>query len=580
MRTAFFAFVLASTSVCAQETLPLDVVAKVKQATCYIRTADEPRDDRAAVSGSGFVIKTDGTTGYIVTNDHVVAARRRGAPKVYFRSGTKAETEATAKVVASDPRRDLALLKVTNAANLPDAIELGSKTEPFETMTVYIFGFPFGAHLAMGKGNPPVNVGRGQVSSIRRDDDEHITSVLLDGALNPGNSGGPVVDARGKLVGISKATIRGANIGFAIAVPELLAMLDGDAEEPALTVASEKDGIATLTIDVPLIDPLGRVKEARLLHTRGSAKFSRSTRPEPAPAPGGPADDDGPPARDNRDDEKPFVFGPIERAESFLLKIENARATGTFTLPLTGSDPSLWGQVAFINGSGKTIHTKPGRYLFGAAKSNDPNEKGGKVTFLGEVIDPDGDCELKLQEGAVVCDVPGTLHDLNIDISVTNAPRVVRTIDGDFVATVRVAGSFKPGPVRTGPKSVPFNGGGLVVWLDQGNYIRLERGAMYRNKRVMGFTVFESREQGSRADAHNKGGLDPRQDRWLRLERRGKTISGSFSSDGKAWDELEPMELDWPSRLQAGLDAINSCGDPMSVRFYDYSLHPRSGAPQ
>ena len=483
-------------------------------------------------------------------------------------------------MVASDPRRDLALLKVTNAANLPDAIELGSKTEPFETMTVYIFGFPFGAELAMGKGNPPVNVGRGQVSSIRRDDDEHISSVLLDGALNPGNSGGPVVDARGRLVGISKATIRGANIGFAIAVPELLAMLDGDAEEPALTIASQKDGIATLTIEVPLIDPLGRVKEARLLYTRGSAKFSRSSRPEPVRTHVRPADDEATPARESRDDEKPFVFGPIERAESLLLKIENARATGTLTLPVTGSDPSLWGQVAFVNGSGRTIHTKPGRYLFGAAKPNDSKQKGKRVTFWGEVIDPDGDCDVKLQGGEVVCDVPGTLHDLNIDISVTNAPRVVRAIDGDFVATVRVAGSFKPGPVRTGPKSVPFNGAGLVVWLDSGNYIRLERGAMYRSNRVVGLAVFESREQGSRAAVHNKGGLDPGQDLWLRLERRGKSLSGSFSSDGKAWDELEPMELDWPSRLHVGLDAINSCGDPMSVRFFDYSLDPRSGVPQ
>ena len=155
-------------------------------------------------------------------------------------------------------------------------------------MTVYIFGFPFGEELALGKGNPPVNVGRGQVSSIRRDEDDRITSVLLDGALNPGNSGGPVVDARGRLVGISRATIRGANIGFAIAVPELLAMLDGRAEEPTFAVAPQEEGAATLTVEVPLLDPLARIKGPDLLHTRGPATFSRQKRPDPPKVVAGP----------------------------------------------------------------------------------------------------------------------------------------------------------------------------------------------------------------------------------------------------------------------------------------------------
>src|SRR5205085_2762781 len=109
----------------------------------------------------------------------------------------------------------------------------------------------------------------------------------------------------------------------------------------------------------------------------------------------------------------------------------------------------------------------------------------------------------------------------------------VREVEGDFIATVRVAGSFRPGPLSTGRKSVPYNGGGLVAWSDGGNYVRLERGAMYRNQRVAGLLLFESREAGTRADVHNKGGLDPAEERWLRLERKGGTIVGSVSTDGK-----------------------------------------------
>ena len=194
------------------------------------------------------------------------------------------------------------------------------------------------------------------------------------------------------------------------------------------------------------------------------------------------------------------------------------------------------------------------------------------LTVWGEVVDPDGDCRLEFKDGDLVGEVPGTLHDLNIDIGKVNAPRVVREVEGDFVATVKVKGGFQPGPVSTGPKSVPYNGGGLLVWLDQDHYIRLERGSMNRQDRVLGLLIFESRVRGTRAEVHNKGGLNPSKNLWLRLERRGGTLSGFFSDDGRDWEELEPMEVDWPANLKVGLDIVNSCGDPMIVRFQEYSL--------
>jgi S1-C subfamily serine protease/regulation of enolase protein 1 (concanavalin A-like superfamily) len=573
------AIALATTTARAQEAMPVETVAKVKEATTYIVTKVDPDEDGPTASGSGFVIRTDGTTGYIVTNDHVVAGSREGkssaarpAVRVYFRSGTKSETTAEAEVVAAAPERDLALLKVTDVANLPEPIALDARAEPFETMTVYTFGFPFGERLALGRGNPPVNVGRGQVSSVRRDDRDRLTSVLLDGALNPGNSGGPVVDAKGRLVGVAKATIRGANIGFAIAVPELLAMLDGRAGEATLAVGSLKGGAAELTVAVPLLDPLARIKSARLLHARGAARFSKAKRPDHPGPPAGPEDDGDRPARGRRDGAPQFLFGPIEGAETLPLRIDKGRATGRLMIPLTARDFVLWHQVSFVDGSGQTVLAQPGRCFLSAWRSNGLDQNVEGLTFWGEAVDPDGDCELRLEGGALVCDVPGTLHDLNIDIDRNNAPRVVQEVEGDFVATVKVTGSFQPGPVRTGPKSVPYNGGGLVAWLDEGNTVRLERGAMYRNNRVMGLLAFESREQGTRAEVHNRGGLDPREDLWLRLERHGQTVSGFFSPNGQDWEELRPIDVDWPSRLKVGVDAVNSCGDPMSVRFQSYSL--------
>lgn len=515
---------LATSSGRAQEAMPVKTVTRVKEATTFIRTNVDSEADGPSMSGSGFLIRVEGTTGYIVTNAHVVTPPRGGTmfasrptTKIFFLSGTKSETKAVAEVVAAAPECDLALLKVTNVPNLPKPVELNSDAEPFETMTVYTFGFPFGQRLSMGKGNPPVNVGRGQVSSVRRKEDDRLTSVLLDGALNPGNSGGPVVDAKGRLVGVAKATIRGANIGIAIAVPELLDMLDGRAEGAKLAATSRKDGTADLVVEVPLLDPLGRVKSARLLYTRGAAKFSRKKRPTPPEGPENHEDDeeDGPRPKSGPKGEPEFLFGPIEGAETLPLSIDNHRAAGTLAIPAAGDgkDVVLWCQVAVVDGSGKTVHSPPGRCLLGAGAWDDDGRNGSKgLTFWGEVVDPDGDCEWKMNDGALAIEVPGTLHDLNIEISKNNAPRVVQEVEGDFVAKVKVTGSFDPGPVRTGPKSVPYNGGGLLVWLDEGSYIRLERGSMSRDNRVVGLLAFESREQGTRAAVHNKGGLDPRQE--------------------------------------------------------------------
>jgi len=584
MRSTVIAIALALVTAPAeaQEAIPAATVAAIKDATVFIRTKIESQMVGPAMSGSGFLIRTEGTTGYIITNAHVIIPpsgrqmfRKRPTTKVYFRSGTKLENQALAEIVARAPDRDLAVLRVTNVPNLPKPIDLIWDSHPIETMTVYMFGFPFGEMLAMGTDNPPVHVGRGQVSSIRWDEDNRIKSVLLDGTLNPGNSGGPVVDTKGKLVGISVAAIQGANIGIAIAVPQLLSMLNGQAQATNLAVKSAKEGMAELEVEVPLLDPLGKVKSARLLYTTSDAKFSRTKRAKAAGAATfNPDDDDAEPlARAIRNMEPESTFGPIEGADTIPLNIQEQSATGVIRLPWAGKDVAIWCQGCCDDGSDKPVYSKPGRFFLGAAKSTHDGEgASNSLTIWGEVVDPDGDCRLKLDDGNLVGEVPGTLHDLNIDIGKNNAPRVVQEVDGDFVAQVKVAGSFQPGEVRTGPKSVPYNGGGLVVWLDQDHYIRIERASMYRDKRVMGFLAFESRELGTRAAVHNKGGLDPKEDLWLRLERRGKVFSGFLSKDGRQWEQLRPMRVEWPARLKLGVDIVNSCGDPMTIRFQDFSL--------
>lgn len=172
----------------------------------------ETRAFTTTAVGSGFVIHPDG---YIVTNAHVVA--RTAERKVIFPD----KTEYEADVVASDPRRDLAVLKINAPAPL-EKIALGNSDDLMIGETVIAIGNPLGLEST---------VTVGVISALNRKL-EVKGEVALDGliqtdaSINPGNSGGPLLNILGELIGITTA-IRGdaQNIGFAIPVDRLVESL-------------------------------------------------------------------------------------------------------------------------------------------------------------------------------------------------------------------------------------------------------------------------------------------------------------------------------------------------------------------
>src|SRR5205085_10367177 len=120
-------------------------------------------------SGSGFVVKNVGDDSYIVTNDHVInfehGAMMRGAEPsgkakpeitVIFNSGLGAARERKAKavVMAADPERDLAVLKVSKVPSRPAPIEYKDSPKPAKLMPVTVFGFPEGGMNALDGLNP------------------------------------------------------------------------------------------------------------------------------------------------------------------------------------------------------------------------------------------------------------------------------------------------------------------------------------------------------------------------------------------------------------------------------------------
>lgn len=235
--------------------------------------------------------------------------------------------------------------------------------------------------------------------------------------------------------------------------------------------------------------------------------------------------------------------------------------------------------VAVISPPDRELPEDAGRFLgslvlgagqIRAAGKLEPDPPGEVLAGWGLAINPDGDCTIRPEGKTLAMEVPGNWHDLNPDTNKLNAPRVVRTIQGDFVVSVKVTGTFKPGGKPTNPKSVPYTGAGIIVWNNSDNFVRLERGAIIRDGKVSTFALFEEREGGYRGAMHNQGIRAG--DCYVRIERRGSRILGATSIDGKDWKQLTPIDTLWPSQVKVGLAAINSNSEPFAPRFEELTL--------
>lgn len=173
------------------------------------------RSGESGGAGSGVVIAPDG---YILTNHHVVQNSK--SLSAAFTDGSHAE----ATVVGSDPATDLAVIRA-QASGLPYAT-LGDSTRLRVGQLVIAIGNPLGFQSTVSTG-----VVSAQGRTLRSQQGRLIENIIQHTApLNPGNSGGPLVDSRGRVVGVNTAIIAMAQgIGFAIpantarwALPQLL----------------------------------------------------------------------------------------------------------------------------------------------------------------------------------------------------------------------------------------------------------------------------------------------------------------------------------------------------------------------
>ncbi|OAI48258.1 hypothetical protein AYO44_07450 [Planctomycetaceae bacterium SCGC AG-212-F19] len=261
---------------------PLDaaVLAKVKAATVFLQV--KLHDDRT-IQGSGFF--TD-EPGLIATNAHVLdmlgpESRQPLRIDVTLLDSTGKTRTLTGKVVGVDHTSDLGLIRVEDK-QLPTPLPVGSTMGLRETETVYVFGFPFGKNL----GNE-ITVGKATVSSLRKTPAGTIHRVQLEGGLHPGNSGGPVVDGKGNVIGVAVGGVRNSPVGFAIPGEHVLPFLNGRISG-SIVGTPYKDGAGLmLPVTLELVDPLGRLKMVDFelwAGNPGSPRLSGTT--EPAALPG------------------------------------------------------------------------------------------------------------------------------------------------------------------------------------------------------------------------------------------------------------------------------------------------------
>ncbi len=177
-----------------------------------------------------------------------------------FSSGNADEVIADAEIVAALPGMDLAMLRVSGIKHLPKPVTLAADIELMETASIYSFGFPFGQLLSLSDGNPAVTVAKGSLSSLRRNKAGELVAIQIDGALNPGNSGGPVTDREGRVIGVARAAIKGAQIGFAIPAAEVLKLINGVIADSKVHVVRLGAAAPELHVEVTLADPLLRLR--------------------------------------------------------------------------------------------------------------------------------------------------------------------------------------------------------------------------------------------------------------------------------------------------------------------------------
>jgi serine protease Do len=324
---------------------------------------NQPRAMPQAAQGSGFIIKPDG---YILTNAHVVG----GKGEVTVKLTDKREFKA--KVIGADPRTDVALLKI-DATGLP-TVHVGDPNKVKVGQWVAAIGSPFGFENSISAG---IVSAKGRALP----DETYVPFIQTDTAVNPGNSGGPLFDLSGNVIGINSQIYSrtGGYMGLAFAIPIDIAMDVASQLQDQGKVTRGRIGVQIQELSADLAKSFG------LSEPKG-ALVSSVEKDGPADKAGFRTGDvivefDGKPVADSR--QLPLIVGAVKPGRDATAKV-------------------------WRDGKEQTLHVtvgelQPEKLALAGAEQNDT----GKLGLAVQDLTPEQRKQLEVKGGVVVGGVEG-----------------------------------------------------------------------------------------------------------------------------------------------------------------------------
>jgi hypothetical protein len=579
------------------------VVRRLKDATVYLK---HTINGKTLASGTGFVIAALGDNVLLATNRHVAVIDLDEIPPSIIPKGTKPQLEAVfrsgqgpqqeqtlhANILAADTSdefsTDLAILTVTGVKRPPTPINLKVSSDTTEGMAYTGAGFPLGGMLSKitdSKGNPSVTITRGGIAALRRDDYGQIELYQVDGSLQPGNSGGPIVEEKtGKLIGVAVAKVGAVDtIGFVVPAETLRKTLAGRVGALDLTLKALEKNNANLEIKAHLVDPKGAVQSV-VVHAAPASTGKVSPN----------SDGTWPPLAntnavelkrdDKRDGKPPTASGVVQVA----LAGEGAAAR---KILIQTAHRDQRGQLVYSKPREIDLPEKPGRVLVsGQMLKMLKTIQRKTMSMLGPLVDPEKDCKLTKDEDnmKVRIEIPGgkvrslapyVVTRLNKKKPLHNAPMSMIEVDGDFAALVEVTGEWSPGtklPKDRQGNEIPFtfNGAGLLLYQDKDNFVRFERsqGVAVDSLQPIHKILFEVVKEGKHVENQSYPPVPEGPVYLMIMRRKGRVVCGASLNMTAPPVPIKAIELDLPSKVRIGLSASNISAKPFAAQFENFAL--------
>lgn len=192
---------------------------------------------------------------------------------------------------------------------------------------------------------------------------------------------------------------------------------------------------------------------------------------------------------------------------------------------------------------------------------------GDRITrFLGEKIDPVGDCRFLTTPTGMRIAIPATPHRFGRTESANKAPRTARAVEGDFTFEIRIT---QPVP-RPAVEGVTTAGAGVYLWVGNQHFLTTRR-SFEQVDSIHATVRTEARSPGDGMGTSVRDDL-PEKPIYLRLVRTGDEFVSSFRYDGSSWKAISRYKGKFPNRILVGVFAEHDGEDAYEVGFEELTL--------